>query len=114
MSVTARKALQNPTHTVHVNTISFWEISLKAGLGKLRINGVEPEDYPALARESGWLIDPLDVDTAASIAHLPSQSDHRDPFDRMLVWTAIRQDLHLVSQDRKLASYTPAGLRICW
>ena len=35
LSVPARKALQAPEHSVHVSVITFWEISLKAGLGKL-------------------------------------------------------------------------------
>jgi PIN domain nuclease of toxin-antitoxin system len=37
---------------------------------------------------------------------------HRDPFDRMLAWQAIRHDLTLMTQDPAFQDYLPSGLHI--
>jgi len=114
LTAPARKALQNPAHTVHVSVVTFWEIGVKAALGKLSISNVTPEDYPALAIQSGWLIHPLTPQLAASIGRLHRNPDHRDPFDRLLIWTAINDDFALVSVDTDFPFYVPQGLKICW
>lgn len=94
--------------------VTFWEISLKAGLGKLSFTRVNPEDYPALVLESGWSIHPLSAEVAASAGRLPRVPDHRDPFDRMLAWTAIQEGFSLVSGDAAFRDYAPHGLKVCW
>jgi PIN domain nuclease of toxin-antitoxin system len=114
LSAPARKAVLAPTNSVHVSVVTFWEISLKAGLGKLSLKGVTPEEYPALAGESGWIIHPLDPGLAASSGRLPRPTDHRDPFDRLLIWTAINEGFALVSDDDDFSGYVPHGLEICW
>ena len=114
LSAPARKALQAPEHSVHVSVITFWEISLKAGLGNLSFKGVSPEDYPALAIKAGWAIHPLTAGLAASAGRLRARPEHRDPFDRLLIWTAINDDLVLVSGDDALPAYVSGGLNICW
>jgi PIN domain nuclease of toxin-antitoxin system len=114
LSAPARKALQNPTHTVHVSVITFWEISVKAGLGKLSFANVTPEEYPALAVQAGWIVHPLTPSLAASAGRLPRNPDHRDPFDRLLIWTAINDNFSLVSSDDDFPFYVPHGLKICW
>jgi len=39
---------------------------------------------------------------------------HRDPFDRLLVWQAIRSQLVLISRDSALDAFTPFGLQRLW
>lgn len=114
LSSPARLALQSAENEVFVSVVSFWEISTKSALGKLRLEGGGPGDMPRFAADAGFAVAPLAADTAATLDRLPRLTDHRDPFDRMLVWTAIRQDLHLVSRDGKIAAYESVGLRICW
>ena len=41
LSAPARRALKNPDNTISVSIVSFWEISLKFGLGKLALDGAE-------------------------------------------------------------------------
>ncbi len=114
LSARARKALQDPTRSVHVSVVTFWEISLKAGLGKLSFEGVAPEDYPALTIKAGWIIHPLAPDLAASAGRVRRNPDHRDPFDRLLIWTAIQEDFAIISGDDEFPAYVPQGLKICW
>jgi len=114
LSPQARKALLTPAYSVHVSVVSFWEISLKFGLGKLGLKGVTPEDYPALAVQAGWLIHPLNADLAASAGRLPRLPEHRDPFDRLLIWTAIQEGFFLVSCDGALSQYSAHGVSVIW
>ena len=113
LRASARKALENPQYSIHVSPLSFWEISLKSSLGKIVIHGVPPEAIPSLVAEAGWHIAPFHPDTAASLHALPRFPEHKDPFDRMLVWTAIREKFTLVSRDGDLSLYAPFGLKVC-
>jgi len=41
-------------------------------------------------------------------------TDHKDPFDRMLIWQAIQRNLIFISKDDRLEQYKIAGLEILW
>ena len=114
LSAPARRALKDPDNSVSVSVVSFWEISLKSGLGKLTLHGAKPEDFPQFVEEAGWEVISLPADTAASAGRLPRPTDHRDPFDRLLIWTAINEGFSLVSGDDDFPDYVPHGLKICW
>ena len=113
LSPTARTRLEDPGNTVLVSSLSFWEISLKFSLGKLTIQGAEPEDFPGFVQDTGWSVLPFSLETAASFARLPRLAAHKDPFARMLIWTSIREGLTLVSKDQALSEYEPFGLKVC-
>lgn len=114
LSVRAQRALKDPRNTVSVSVLSFWEISLKTSVGKLTMDGGKPDEFPRYVAEAGWEILPLDPDTVATSGRLPRVTEHRDPFDRLLVWCAIRENYSLVSRDRCMQIYSSHGLEICW
>lgn len=114
LSTRVQQALTSPENDVCVSAISFWEISLKFALGKLMLQGATPTDLPRMATEHGYRLLPLDAEVAATFHQLPPVSAHKDPFDRMLVWQAIRGGLTLVSRDRIMAAYEPHGLSLLW
>ncbi len=99
----------DPENEIIVSAISFWEISLKSSLGKLRITGFSPEDLPSACMQMGFIIIPISADDASKYHHL-SASHHRDPFDRMLIWQAISNDYTLISADRTIRKYIAEGL----
>lgn len=108
-----RKTIEDSSNDIYVSKLSFWEISLKFGLGKLDLKGSVPEQLPAAAVDMGFEILELDVGHVSSCHRLPREN-HRDPFDRMLVWQAIQQKLVLVSKDKSLKGYEPHGLSLVW
>ncbi|MDX2081411.1 MAG: type II toxin-antitoxin system VapC family toxin [Terrimicrobiaceae bacterium] len=114
LSPAARRELKDPKNSISVSVVSFLEIGIKSGLGKLILREAEPEDIPRFVGEVGWEIAPLSADVAASAGRLPRPTEHRDPFDRLLVWTAIREDYVLVSRDNAMRIYSPHGLKVCW
>lgn len=114
LSAKARKTLIEPANSIHVSTVSFWEISLKASIGKLELDGVVPQDFPDMVQQEGWEILALDAATAAAFHALPKVDGHKDPFDRMLIHLAIRQGYHFVSKDALAGAYADLGLKLCW
>ena len=113
LSARVRELLARPGTRCAVSAVTFWELSLKHALGKLDLSDATPGDFPRLAERMRFDVLPLDGPTAASFHELPGAA-HRDPFDRLLVWQAIRLEFTLISKDRALDAYRPAGLQRFW
>jgi PIN domain nuclease of toxin-antitoxin system len=113
LSPRVRQALRSPENECAVSVVSFWEVSLKHGLGKLDLAGVTPDELPSAARRAGFELADVPAEVAASVHRLP-RLGHKDPFDRLLVWQAICAGLTLVSKDRSLGVYAEHGLKLMW
>lgn len=114
LSVSAHEALTRPDNQVFVSAISFWEIALKTAIGKMHLEGATPEALVDAALRQGFDLLPLEPRLAAGFANLPRTPEHRDPFDRMLMWQALSCRLTLVSRDRKIGIQAPEGLSLLW
>ena len=93
--------------------MTFWEISLKAGIGKLTLTDCLPDELPGIADRLGYLPLLLESDEASSFYRLP-RAAHKDPFDRMLIWQAIQRKLILISKDSAFDEYRSIGLQTFW
>ena len=113
LSSTVRKTLENPDNSIFVSAITFWEISLKFSIGKLKLEGIDPSELTKQALLSGFQLLSLSAEESAGYYNL-NLTDHKDPFDRMLIWQAIQQNLIFISKDRKFDKYTTAGLKTLW
>lgn len=89
---------------------SLWEISIKYNLGKLVFEGISPEDLYREIENSFLRCRTFTNDELISFYRLPIE--HRDPFDRILVWQAITSDYFFLSSDGKADAYTKYGLKI--
>jgi len=98
---------------VYVSSVTFWEISLKAGIGKLTLTNCLPDELPGIADRLGYLPLPLEADEAADFYRLP-RCAHKDPFDRMLIWQAVQRNLILISKDSAFDEYRSMGLQTFW
>jgi PIN domain nuclease of toxin-antitoxin system len=113
LSQKARKAIEDPDNAVYVSTVTYWEISLKYALGKLVLMDVLPDALPDVSKQMGFESMHVDDRTASTFYRLP-RNVHKDPFDRLIVWQAISQNLVLVTKDRKLSYYKKLGLKTLW
>jgi PIN domain nuclease of toxin-antitoxin system len=107
----AAKIIKDSGNRIFVSTISFWEIALKFSLDKLKLEGITPDELPDFASKMNFELLSLSAEDAASFYHLPKIA-HKDPFDRMLIWQAIREKMVLISKDSKIAAYKDFGLKI--
>jgi PIN domain nuclease of toxin-antitoxin system len=100
---TLRNRFEDGSNELLLSAASSWEISIKYGLGKLRLP-LPPEAYvPDRMRRSGTGSLAVEHLHALRVAELPML--HRDPFDRLLVVQAQLLDLVLVTADPQIAKY---------
>ncbi|HJQ56818.1 MAG TPA: type II toxin-antitoxin system VapC family toxin [Vineibacter sp.] len=85
---------------------SLWELSIKAGLGKLTL----PADMLDLVSASGITLLSIEPQHTLHVARLPLH--HRDPFDRLIVAQAIIEQMALVTRDQLLARYGVAIIAV--
>jgi PIN domain nuclease of toxin-antitoxin system len=108
------KLLKDNDSLLFVSAVSFWEMAIKHGKGKLyfenfKIQGIF--DYCGTLRITPI---PLSPDDALRSAFFPFAKNHKDPFDRMLIYQCIANGYVLVSQDAKMAGYKDNGLECVW
>ena len=113
LSQDAQAIILEVANDIYVSVVTFWEVSLKFALGKIDLRGITPEDLPDAATQMGFVLLTLTPQDASTFHQLP-RFQHKDPFDRMLAWQAIRQNLTLVSKDSALQQYQTHGLRVVW
>ncbi len=108
-----RMIIRDPNNRPFVSAVSYWEVSIKLALGKLVLKSLSPDELRIASLEMGFELLSLDSEDAATFHQLPRKA-HKDPFDRMLAWQAIRGKYHLVSCDAGLRAYEPDGLMLLW
>lgn len=88
---------------VFLSVVSFWEVTIKHGTGRLTLRQA-PEVYVPQQRERhGFLSLGVDEEAVKRLPGLPSL--HNDPFDRMLICQALKNALTLVTPDSLVRSY---------
>ena len=105
LSPSVAALIRRPDNASYVSVASVWEISIKAGLGKLP--GLN--DPEALINDARLRLLDIDIAHAQQVAHLPHH--HRDPFDRMLIAQAQVEGLTLITDDWKIEQYNTPTLR---
>jgi PIN domain nuclease of toxin-antitoxin system len=109
LSPRARRALRTGGERLHVSIVSFWELSLKIALGKLRTITSSIAYLRDECHQHGIQIVPLRVEHILRAESLPLH--HRDPFDRMLIAQALHEDLTILTNDTHFRSYP---VKVLW
>ena len=114
LSSKVRALLTDENNEVYISVISVWEINLKYAIGKLELKDQSPSDFfhgfnayfncPFLDLKAEEIID----------YHTFKVFHHKGPFDRMLIWQAIQNDMLFVSNDEHIFKYTDCGLKVIW
>lgn len=94
--------------SLHVSPISAWEIGSLAARGKLALTTDPSRFFGLFLEKSGSELCEMDWDVLIQSSFLPGPI-HKDPMDRILVATARKLDLTLVTRDRALLAYGDAG-----
>ena len=99
----AKSLLKSRDNQLFLSAASSWEISIKASLDKLPLP--ETPDKYVSSRIASLKITPLDVKLYHTFIVYQLPLHHRDPFDRLLIATAIAENIALMSADEKFANY---------
>jgi PIN domain nuclease of toxin-antitoxin system len=105
LSAVAEAAIANSANRCLVSTATYWEIAIKAGLGKLQLHQPFQQFQTAceiVYRFSTCQIEPRHTER---VAILPYPTAHRDPFDRMIAAQSLVDSIPVVSNDPALDAY---------
>ena len=97
-----REIIINPENDIYICSISMWEIALKVNTGKLEmqlsledlLNHIKQRDYGILQIEDEYL------NKLSSLSAI-----HKDPFDRLIVSSALVEDLTIITVDENIRKY---------
>lgn len=92
--------MEDPESVLLISAASIWEISIKSALGKLVI----PDNLLEEAETQGFQYLDVTAPHAWRLRRLPV-TEHKDPFDRLLVIQALYEKLPIISDDEQLDQY---------
>ena len=107
MSRKVRALLAADDTDAAVSVISLMEVAIKSGRGQLEMGEAEVREA---VRDLRLTVLPFTPEHAYRLFGLPPH--HRDPFDRMLIATALAEEIPLIGSDRLFRSYK--GLKVIW
>ena len=102
LSSTAKRILSDTSSQLFISIASFWEIVIKSSLGKIQLDYTINELSEACTA-TDIVILPIKISTLNQLKTLPSV--HKDPFDRVIVATAIELDLQVITVDPNIRKY---------
>ena len=108
LSDNAYSAIMDSDSDCYVSVVSAWEVAIKLGIGKLELDGGLPEFF-RIIDVNGFNMVPIKREHLLQMNNLPDH--HKDPFDRMLIATAIVEGMMLITIDDKMRNY---GLPLLW
>ena len=103
LSEKAREIIADGRNELFFSAASGWEISIKAGLGRLEV----PEDLQRFISDqlSRNAIQVLSIYLSHALHTGSLPVHHRDPFDRILISQAILEQIPLLSADPQFSHY---------
>jgi len=102
--------LLSDENEVFYSQASLWEISIKFNMGKLSLKGMKPEEFYEEIENSFLKCRVFENDELITLYKLPIE--HKDPFDRILIWQSIKSDFYFLSVDKQVVNYRKYGLKI--
>jgi PIN domain nuclease of toxin-antitoxin system len=99
--------LSNVETLALVSAVSIMEIAMKHDAGKMKMAAAETRQA---IRDLRLQVIPFELNHVLHLYDLPRH--HRDPFDRMLIATALAEEIPLVGSDREFKKYK--GLKVIW
>ena len=102
LSQAAKDIILDPNADKYVSIISAWEFTVKHRLGKLDLNGGIGGFFQILDENSFTILGVTRL-YIHKLSHLPII--HHDPFDRMLISTALVEGMRLVTVDQNIRKY---------
>ncbi len=105
------KILSDPSNSILISAIDFWEIAIKFQSGKLQLGKYRPQELPKKCIEMGFEFLELGINEVSTF-HQLTANYHKDPFDRMLIWQAIKNNYTLISDDENVQKYISVGLKV--
>ncbi|MCF2503116.1 type II toxin-antitoxin system VapC family toxin [Dyadobacter sp. CY107] len=104
LSSTAKAIIEDLENEIFVSIVSWLEISIKVTIGKLTLPASLSE---IMSKSASIQINPIGILESHIIAYqkLHFFEEHRDPFDRIIIVTAIAEGLAIITTYLKFKLY---------
>ncbi|HMO63167.1 MAG TPA: type II toxin-antitoxin system VapC family toxin [Ferruginibacter sp.] len=102
LSIKAKQVIDDSAVKKFFSIASCWEIAIKTGLNKIRIEYSFDEMLQKLS-PFGFSLLHIELHQLKVIQTLPFY--HRDPFDRLLIAQSLSENLTIVSKDKNFSLY---------
>ena len=99
LSSDAKTAIESSANRKWVSVASCWEISIKAGLGKLQLADAVDVFLPREIAVNHFSLLPIELRHVSFVANMPNH--HRDPFDRLLIAQSNSSRLHTLATNSR-------------
>jgi PIN domain nuclease of toxin-antitoxin system len=102
LSNKAKAAILDESTEKFVSIVSAWEIVIKLGTHKLHLDGGLPEFF-RMIDNNGFITLSIEREYLQLISQFPDY--HKDPFDRLIVATAISENMTIITIDENIHKY---------
>jgi len=106
-SDTTFRIITDPGNVKYVSIASAWEVAIKIGKGNLQLEG-GVSGFLRTVNRHGIKLLPIKRKHIKTLETLPLL--HRDPFDRILVASAMAEGMSLITADENIPRYDVASL----
>ena len=107
LKTSLRILIEDPHNQIYVSHFSLMELSIKLKLGKLPEFIVSIDFFTEQLLADGFNMMPLKNGHIYAYQSVPFFEEHRDPFDRFLLATALSEQIPIISADEKFLLYKP-------
>jgi len=107
LSEAAKHTILNPANEKFVSMASAWELAIKIGTGKMEFDGGVSEFF-RIIRKNGFGLLSITESHVKQVETLPLL--HRDPFDRILIASAMTEGMCLITADTNIHLYNVSSL----
>ena len=102
LSSTADQIISDGNNRIYLSIASAWELAIKIGIGKMEFGG-KSAGFLRLAEQCNITIIPIKAAHLTAYEQLPFL--HRDPFDRLIIATALAEQMTLITADENITRY---------
>ena len=106
LSPAAKEAIGNPENTIFICSASLWEIAIKTSLRRLDL-GVPLGEFLSSIAASDFTV--LQIEDAYLEEFVKLPPIHKDPFDRLIISTALFEELAIITIDENILKYDVAS-----
>lgn len=105
--------IENPSNIILFSQVSLLELVIKQRLGKMPEFLVSTDDVNYQAEEDGFTLVSIQNIHFSRYSQIELFESHKDPFDRLLIATAIEENATILSGDEKFKLYQ-GSVKVIW
>jgi len=97
-----KKIIADPENSIFICSASLWEITIKTSLDKLKLDLSLDELFSTIENSDFYVLN-IENEYLMELSRLPDI--HKDPFDRLIIGTAVFEELTIITADENIGKY---------